>query len=286
MIKLVVTHIYTHKGVSRLPEAFKPLTQNSIHYHSRVDTIKLEHDGRVTLQWNDEAMNHRTSDTYDYAIISAPFSVVRGWHLPAFDSPLISRAIQEVGYGTACKTALQFSNRFWEHGSRPIRGGCDSTDAFYGVNTICYPSYKVGDDGPAVVLTSYVQGDAGVRLVSWPQEKLIKQVLASMARLYGDAVYEAHTGESMYKCWLTDENAAGAWVNPREGQHTLFIPEYHKVHNGVVFAGEHTSITHAWISSAAMSAVRGVVQTLLDMGLIKEAKEVTREWMWRWLDPL
>ena len=40
--------------------------------------------------------------------------------------------------------------------------------------------------------------------------------------------------------------------------------------------GEHTSINHAWIFSALESSVRGVVQLLLDDGLVDEAQEVSR----------
>jgi hypothetical protein len=39
--------------------------------------------------------------------------------------------------------------------------------------------------------------------------------------------------------------------------------------------GEHTSINHAWIFSALESSVRGVVQLLLDDGLVDEAQEAS-----------
>ncbi|TIA87576.1 hypothetical protein E3P99_03094 [Wallemia hederae] len=268
------------KGFSRLTEAFIPLVRDSLHYHSRVDAVRLEGDSRVTLEWRDELMHNRVSDTYDYAIISAPFSVVQSWHLPKFSSGLMNRAIRELHYGSACKTALQFSRRFWEEGEHAMGGGCDTTDAFYGIETACYPPSTEN----SVVLSSYAVSDAATRLVSWPRHRLIEQALKSLARSHGDVVFDTYTGENMYKCWLTDQNAAGAWAEPRQGQHTLFMPEFHKTHGGVVFVGEHTSVTHAWVSSAVMSAVRGVVQVLLDMGRVREAKLVTREWMWRWLE--
>ena len=44
--------------------------------------------------------------------------------------------------------------------------------------------------------------------------------------------------------------------------------------------GEHTSINHAWIFSALESSVRGVVQLLLDDGLVDEAKEVSVAAYW------
>lgn len=52
----------------------------------------------------------------------------------------------------------------------------------------------------------------------------------------------------------------------------------------MIFIGEHTSFTHAWIASALDSAIRGTVQLLLDLGLVDEAKKVSREWMGRWIN--
>lgn len=50
----------------------------------------------------------------------------------------------------------------------------------------------------------------------------------------------------------------------------------------MIFVGEHTSYTHAWIASALESAVRGSVQLMLEFGLVDEAKNVTSTWMGRW----
>ena len=73
----------------------------------------------------------------------------------------------------------------------------------------------------------------------------------------------------------------------------------------MIFVGEHTSYTHAWIASAVESGVRGSVQLLLgkpfperlkvsiesmadvlyhtELGLVDEAKEVVDTWMARWI---
>lgn len=46
----------------------------------------------------------------------------------------------------------------------------------------------------------------------------------------------------------------------------------------ILSIGEHTSINHAWIFSALESSVRGVVQLLLDDGLVDEAQQVSPVW--------
>lgn len=74
----------------------------------------------------------------------------------------------------------------------------------------------------------------------------------------------------------------------------------------MIFVGEHTSYTHAWIASALESGIRGSVQLLLGMfwthsrviretmnsansrrtelGLVDEAKEAVNKWMARWIE--
>jgi hypothetical protein len=69
----------------------------------------------------------------------------------------------------------------------------------------------------------------------------------------------------------------------------------------MIFVGEHTSYTHAWIASALESGVRGSVQVLLgesdefgapgrwvtntetELGLVDEAKATVDKWMARWI---
>lgn len=52
----------------------------------------------------------------------------------------------------------------------------------------------------------------------------------------------------------------------------------------MIFVGEHTSYTHAWIASAVESGIRGSVQLLLELGLVDEAKATVEKWMARWID--
>jgi hypothetical protein len=79
----------------------------------------------------------------------------------------------------------------------------------------------------------------------------------------------------------------------------------------MIFVGEHTSYTHAWIASALESGIRGSVQLMLgkkhsrqpgplnrdtwahqeglltiaaELGLVDEAKTTVEKWMARWID--
>ncbi|PWN47584.1 hypothetical protein IE53DRAFT_402029 [Violaceomyces palustris] len=279
------------KGLNRLPEAFwgTPAANKTVMGRkiSRLVPLKEEEEGGqsgIRLFWkpnNTASSTEEISETYDYAIVSAPFSVVRYWRLPGY-SDLLTRAIKNLQYSSACKVALQFKTRFWERFDDPILGGCSTSD-IPGIGTTCYPSYRINSTGPGVMLSSYISGDAGNRLVSWSESQHVQYVLDAMVEMHGDVARQEYTGRYDRRCWALDEFQSGSWASPLVGQHKLYVPAYYRTEHNTIFVGEHTSFTHAWIASALESAIRGTVQLCLDLGLVDEAKMITREWMGRWL---
>ncbi|EQB52676.1 hypothetical protein CGLO_07687 [Colletotrichum gloeosporioides Cg-14] len=105
-----------------------------------------------------------------------------------------------------------------------------------------------------------------------------------MVEIHGENTRELYTGNYNRRCWVLDPLESGSWVSPVAGQHQLYIPEYFKTYDNMIFIGEHTSYTHAWISSALESGIRGSVQLLLELGLVDEAKAAVNKWMARWID--
>lgn len=128
-----------------------------------------------------------------------------------------------------------------------------------------------------------------------------------MAEIHGEVVQEQYTGKFDRRCWILDPLESASWASPAIGQHQLYLPEYFKTHNNVgdkfvalgtfyegqailtivrqmIFVGEHTSYTHAWIASALESGIRGSVQLMLELGLVDEAKATVEKWMARWIE--
>ncbi|KAL2830443.1 L-amino-acid oxidase [Aspergillus pseudoustus] len=273
------------KGMSRLPNAFKPQIGKDLKYHRKIQRIDyLENENKVQVSWKDNYTDcHFQDKTYDYTFVAAPFTVVRKWKLPEL-SPTLANAIAGLNYQSACKMALEFHSRFWEHTPRPIYGSCNTVTDAPGIGDICYPGFNLNSTGPAVVLGSYNKDDYGERWVSTAEEEHAQYVLDSLVQLHGDAAREQYTGRFKRLCWLEEEsNAGGSWALPSVGQHKLYIPAYFGTEKNMIFIGEHTSYTHSWIASALESAVRGSVQLLLELGLVDEAKQITREWMGRWI---
>ncbi|KAM0329459.1 hypothetical protein ACHAQA_004768 [Verticillium albo-atrum] len=269
-------------GLSRLPQAFHPLVDDVTVMDRRIERVSYEStSNRVELHWRDEKTLQ--SAKYNYAIISAPFTVVRSWRLPRLD-PVLMSAINGMKYYGACKVALEFSERFWERYANPIIGSCSTISDIPTIGNICYPSYNLNSTGPASILASYVSGEVGASWLGRTEEDHVQYVLDATVEIHGEEVRDLYTGNFNRRCWQLDPLSVGAWGSPTVGQHQLWIPEYHKTHSNLIFVGEHTSITHAWISSALESGIRGGVQLLLELGLVDEARETVDKWMARWID--
>jgi monoamine oxidase len=274
------------KGLSQLPSAFMPLVKNRTTFGISVSSLQWNAtSGKISAHWRPSwaspfSMTTR-SESFDYAVVAVPFSKVRLWRLPKYSS-LLTRAINTLNYAQACKVALHYKSRFWEHLPHPIYGGCGSSD-IPGIGNICYPSYQINSTRPGAILASYIPGTQARTVGAMSTLDHVAMVQRAMIETHGAIAAEQFTGEFDRVCWENNEFQAGAWCAPLVGQQELYLPAYYQTEKHTVFVGEHTSFTHAWISSALESAVRGVAQLLLDMGLVDEAKAVTETWMARWL---
>ncbi|QPH15890.1 hypothetical protein C2857_000409 [Epichloe festucae Fl1] len=272
-------------GLSRLPEAFQPLVKDSIRFNTRIERVRYA-DGKVTLQYKNSFRDAGFQEfTHDYAIISAPFSVVRQWRLPDI-GVTIRNAIKNLIYDSNCKVGLEYSERFWEKMENPIVGSCSTLTDIPGIAQVCYPSYNLNASGPATIMGTYIDGSSNheiSRMQTMSDEEHVQYVLDAMSEIHGEETRKLYTGKWTRKCWALDPFAAGAFANPSTGQHELYMPQYLQVHKNMIFVGEHTSYTHGWMSSAIDSGIRGAVQMMLELGLVDEAKAAVKKWMVPWI---
>ncbi|KAJ3496790.1 hypothetical protein NLG97_g2394 [Lecanicillium saksenae] len=268
-------------GLNRIPQSFAPLVSDSIQMGVKVERVQYA-NGKVTLQWKPSFRDKDFRDsTFDYAIISVPFSVVRQWRMPDIDMTM-ANGIQNLNYEDVCKVALEYSERFWEKFENPIVGGCSTETDIPGISLVCYPSYNLNSTGPASILASYLRSNPRrelARMSTMSDEEHAMYALDAMTEIHGEETRALYTGKFARKCWGRDPLAVGSWANPSVGQHELYMPEYFKVHKNLIFVGEHTSVTHSWIASAVASGIRGAVQMLLELGLVDEAKAAVEKWL-------
>ncbi|KAL1916166.1 uncharacterized protein VTP21DRAFT_6170 [Calcarisporiella thermophila] len=268
-------------GSERLPKAILPFVRKNLRTGMKISKISLP-NGKVQLSYKKKAGGKYYDKTYDYAIITAPFSLVRTWKLPRF-SWWKYRAIYSLAYQNACKVFAQFDKRFWEQDKRnPIHGGCSRTDLL--PKMVCYPSFDLDGDGRGVLLASYSVSEDAARILSLPDDDLIEGVLDGIAAMHGDIVYKSFTGNWIRHCFGANPLSSGAFALYNPGQHQLFLKSIMEMENNIAFAGEHTDYKHGWISSALNSAARSVVQVLVEMGHVDEAKKLKKDWDLFWVD--
>lgn len=68
-------------GMNRLPNAFERLVSGKVHYNRKVEKVKFSPGKKeVQISWKPNFMDLEWQNTtYDYALITAPFTAVRKW---------------------------------------------------------------------------------------------------------------------------------------------------------------------------------------------------------------
>ncbi|MGC4051734.1 MAG: NAD(P)/FAD-dependent oxidoreductase [Paludibaculum sp.] len=211
--------------------------------------------------------------TADYVLLTLPFSALRWIEI---DPPLHHRksyAVQVLHYDSATKVLLEFSERFWEFDEKRWReaglgqqyrghahaGGRSITD---GPNRFIYfPSNPDPSNRSGVVLASYTFSDDANRWDSMPDDQRLDLALRGLVKLYGPEIKRFYTGRGATKSWMSSAFSCGEAAVFNPGQLAdlhghISCPEQQRM----FFAGEHTSMRHAWIEGAVESAIRAAVE--------------------------
>lgn len=209
--------------------------------------------------------------TADYLIIAIPFSALRFVDVKPLFSFHKRRAIQELHYDSATKVLLEFSERFWEWDEREWRrrlpsqyrghgsiGGGSITDTPN--RFVYYPSHRVEGSSGGVILASYTWADEANRWDSTPDEDRCNYALDGLTHIYGSEIKRYFTGYAQTQSWMEDYYAFGEAAVFSPGQLTSLHPHIPEPEGPVYFAGEHTSLKHAWIEGALESAVRAALE--------------------------
>ncbi len=109
-----------------------------------------------------------------------------------------------------------------------------------------------------VILASYTWSEDAQRWGSLsPAERLV-QALEDVAEIHPQVTREFEVGAS--HMWHDDEFAGGAFALFDPGQQTLLYKDIIAPEGRIYFAGEHASLTHAWIQGAIESGLRAASQ--------------------------
>ncbi|OSX59667.1 hypothetical protein POSPLADRAFT_1048165 [Postia placenta MAD-698-R-SB12] len=214
------------------------------------------------------------SYTYDHVISTMPLSCLGlvdttqcGLSWP------IQMAIRALHYDASVKVAIKFSYRWWEQSPFLQSGGSSSSDR--PTRVVVYPSYGIGgDDGTMIV--SYTWSQDALRFGalahgngSDAERALVDVILKDLADIHGNDL----TAEQL-RSWMKgpisiftradDPIIAGAFALFGPSQFNTLYTELTKPPAGLLhFAGEATSVHHAWLIGALNSAYRCVEEIFL-----------------------
>lgn len=236
-------------GMDLLPRAF--YGQVAEHVRFGAEIMAIEQSPRdVTVHYRTAA--GRFSATGDYAICALPFSVVRDIEVlgEGFSRPK-QKAIRELNYNASAKILFQTRHRFWEQ-EDGIVGGTTVTDL--PIRRICYPSYSDPSDERGTLLASYTWGQDALRWGALDAESMIEQALEDVAKIHPSVTTEFEIGA--IKDWYGDPYARGAFALFEPEQQTRLQDSIVAPEGRIHFAGEHTSLYHAWIQGALESGIR------------------------------
>jgi len=248
-------------GMDRLPHAFLPALESRTRFGAKMVAIDQTPHG-VTIHYRTDA--GRFQLTADYAILTVPFSVMRHVEvLKPFSRPK-QRAIRQLHYDASAKIFLQCRRRFWEDDDGIVGGGSVTDLA---VRNIYYPDHG-RETGRGVLLASYTWSEDAQRWGSLSPQDRIAQALENLAVIHPQILTEYEVGAS--KMWHDDEFAGGAFALFEPSQQTLLHAHIVAPEGRVHFAGEHTSLAHAWIQGAIESGLRAAFEVHVARSLHSE----------------
>jgi monoamine oxidase len=246
-------------GMDRLPNAFYAELRDEIRLGAEIMSMEQAPDS-VTVHYRDAA--GRFSVSGDYAICALPFSVLR--EIEVLGTPFSrdkQKAIRELNYNASTKILLQVRERFWER-EDGIVGGTTSTDL--PVRRLVYPSFSDPSEKRGVLLASYTWGQDALRWGGMDAESMIEQALEDVAQIHPSVTDAFEVGA--VQAWYNDKYARGAFALFEPGQETRLQPAIVAAEGRIHFAGEHTSLYHAWIQGALESGIRAANEVAAAVG--------------------
>ena len=162
-----------------------------------------------------------------------------------FDPPLpdlVRQAIDELGYGTVTKTAIQFAERQWPSGYATTEG----------VSQRVYEP-TVDQHGTAGVLMSYAGGDGGRRLAEHSEGERMSLIEADVRAVHG---LTAESLGGFSRAWSAEPRYGGSYAVYRPGQITRFWEVLRRPIGRIWLAGEHVATWTGYLEGAVESGER------------------------------
>lgn len=233
---------------------------------------------------------------FDEVIVTIPFSALRHVYVTPGFAQLKRKAIRELHYDSATKILIEFRERWWEQAPYNIVGGGTITDLSN--RFVYYPSMDIGTKY-GVILAAYCWSDEASRWDSMDDDERYFYALKNLAIMHAPndpteqerikSLAVMTIDKEKREVELTNKNkvigaATQSWMRDPYafGEAAIFNPgQLHLLQKHIIstewgdrahFAGEHTSLKHAWIEGAIESGIRTALEVNETTGNLNNPK--------------
>jgi monoamine oxidase len=240
-------------GMTQLVDGFASRIRGPVHSGWEIVGLDARRDG-VSIQL--AGARSRSVLTYPIVLCTIPFSVLRGLSLTGVGADKLD-AIATLDYGSATKVALHCRDAFW------VRNGIVGGGSAPGGRSrqTYYPD--AGADGGAVLLGSYtIAEDADVlgRLSEPVRHSVVTEELVALHPQLGqpETVLETMSVAWGQRRW--NKGCAARRWGVTDAERAREVDRAACPQGRLFFAGEHCSISPAWVNAGIESALRAVAQ--------------------------
>jgi monoamine oxidase len=195
----------------------------------------------TAIEWTADGAEVRTSTSTvpcDRVVVACALPALRRIELQPALPPALAEAIEQLGYGTVTKTALQFPRRTWPAG--------------YANNDLASQRvYEATLDQPGEsgILMAYTGGDGGRSLAEADEEQRRRAIADDMHRMYLTGAPIA----GFSRAWSTHERFGGSYAAYRPGQVCAYWDVLRQPCGPLRLAGEHVATCTGYLEGAVES---------------------------------
>jgi monoamine oxidase len=255
-------------GTSRITaEMVNRLPPGTLRTGSRVSRLTENAEGAV-IHYDQGSGTPASTATFDRVFVTLSNSALRFIDTPASWAASKYESIRMLKMTNATKVALGFATRFWEQKgpySDGMKGGQSDTDL--PVRSIVYPSFGIGEAGPAYLLGSYCWQNDADKFSHLSDTEILEVALRSVVHLHGEVAREQYLGHGASIVWNKERYIGGGFEFFQAAQFGEIFQNAQAPDGRFNFAGEHLDMVHYWIAGALNSAYRVVWETLILEGL-------------------
>jgi monoamine oxidase len=255
------------QGNDRIAEGLAADLGSAIRYGHVLRRVARKSDGSIELTF--DSGGRRVTATYDYVILTLPFSVLRDVELAStLELPWWKQqAITGLGYGDNAKMMIGFTSPYW----RTLGSSGASYSDLQNHQTTWETNPTAANEARAV-LTDYSSGTRGARLDPSKVQTEATRFLGDLEHVFPGAFAHVAKSGSGYRVhlehWPSNPLAKGSYTCYAPGQFTTIAGNEGKRVGNLLFAGEHTNSFYEWqgfMEGACLSGLAAANELLGDL---------------------